>query len=269
MTNYFPEDHSYYLKKELIQRIKRRPHYSLRAFARDLEISPSTLSNFLRGEKKLSSLRITELSQKLKLPKDHAEHWLDLIDWKFSRTDVLKKKAELRIQSRLMKTKKFLDLESFKVISSWEAFAVLELLSFAESFSIYELANKLNMSVNAVTALIETLNKLNLIRWDHNRWRPEEEETFVGENISSEALRQYHRQVLQKAVDSIDTQKIEQRELRSTVFSMKREDLPQLKAEMNQMWIELLGKYAYTEEKDSVYCFSMQLFDLLNGENKS
>ena len=266
-NTFYPDDPSYYLKNELIERLRRRPHYSLRAFARDLSISPSTLSEFMRGRTKVSIARIKEISKKINLSEDHTRHWIDLIHCRYSRTLEEKKSAEVNIQLRRKKSKKYLDLISYNLIAGWESFALLELLGLDKKYNSSDLEQKLDISSDQLNKLIENLNRLNLIRWESDRWLPQDEDTFVGEDIKSEALRKYHKSVLKKAFQAIDAQSLDRRELRSTVFGLRKKDLPKIKAELNEMWVQLISKYTYVDQKDSVYCFSMQLFDLLkDGE---
>lgn len=52
------------LENELIQRKTDNSRYSLRAFARDLEISPGFLSHLIKGEKSLSPDKASGLSKK-------------------------------------------------------------------------------------------------------------------------------------------------------------------------------------------------------------
>lgn len=266
MIEFYPQDPRYYLQNELMERLKRRPHYSLRAFARDLEVSVSALSGFLNHQTQFSSQRIQDFSKKLKLPAEHSEHWLDLIDWKFSKSQAIRKKANLRIQDRIKASKKYIDLDSFQFMAKWEAFALLELLSFERKHSEDELIEYLGLKKSQLQSLLKTLLRLNLIYWHEDHWKPVEEDSFVGNDVPSKAVRNFHGQILKKAMKALEEQGLQKREFRSTVFSFKKKDLPQLKRDLNRFWMDQIGKYATPGKNDAVYCFSMQLFDLLNGE---
>jgi len=269
MIEFFPQDCRYYLQNELMERVKRRPHYSLRAFARDLEVSPAALSGFLNGQIQLSAPRISDISKKIKLTAVHMAHWLDLIEANSGKTTKAKREAQLRIQQRTIKSKKYIDPDSFELISRWEALALLELLGFEKKFSTEEMASYLGLKKTQLASLLKTLLRLNLISWDTDRWRPQDEDSFVGTDVPSEAIRHFHGQILKKAGQALTKQSLEKRSFRSTVFSMRKKDLPQLKKDLNQFWIDQIGKYAMPTKNDSVYCFSMQLFDLLEEEIKN
>ncbi|MNL26258.1 hypothetical protein D3C87_1477750 [compost metagenome] len=269
MIEFYPLDCRYYLQNELMERVKRRPHYSLRAFARDLEVSPAALSGFLNGRIQLSTARVSEISKKMKLSLSHVSHWLDLIEAKSGKTAKAKREAELRIQQRISKSKKYIDPDLFEMISRWEALALLELLGFEKRFSTDEMASYLGLKKTQVGTLLKTLLRLNLIYWNTDRWSPLEEDSFVGNDIPSEAIRHFHGQILKKAAKALKEQTLDQREFRSTIFSMRKKDLPQLKRDLNQFWIDQIAKYAMPNKNDAVYCFSTQLFDLLEEDIKN
>ena len=56
------------LKTEFVQRRGRNPHYSLRAFARDLGTDHSSLSQILRSRRRLSPQTIRRFGGRLRLP---------------------------------------------------------------------------------------------------------------------------------------------------------------------------------------------------------
>ena len=58
------------LLNELRRRQSTNPMYSLRAFARALDMDPSTLSKILRGKRDLSMRKAFDLTLRLQLPAD-------------------------------------------------------------------------------------------------------------------------------------------------------------------------------------------------------
>ena len=76
----YPRDPRQYLKAELELRQQRRPQYSLRAFARDLNMSPSTLSDFFHGKLGLSKDRVRHIGTKLNLTDMQQSHFNDLLE---------------------------------------------------------------------------------------------------------------------------------------------------------------------------------------------
>ena len=54
-----------YLQNELLKRCEKNPHYSLRSFAKSLEISPSALSAILNKKRNLTDKTAKRLALKL------------------------------------------------------------------------------------------------------------------------------------------------------------------------------------------------------------
>lgn len=61
------------------ERKARNSRYSLRSFARDLELAPGTLSAILNGKRALTKEKAKELSNALKLPKSEETHFLNAV----------------------------------------------------------------------------------------------------------------------------------------------------------------------------------------------
>lgn len=68
-----------YLKSEFENRIEKNSKYSLRAFARDLMVSPQFLSHILSGKKHISVSTAVQISEKLNHSVIEASMFLDLI----------------------------------------------------------------------------------------------------------------------------------------------------------------------------------------------
>ena len=97
----FADDPIVYLSAELQSRRARRANYSLRAFARDLHLSPSTVSEILSGKVGLSPMKSRLVAKLLKLPSPHDEHFCDLISAKHARSDIERRSAQKRATNRL------------------------------------------------------------------------------------------------------------------------------------------------------------------------
>ncbi len=117
---------SQFLQWELGKRQQKNPSYSLRAFARDLDISPSTLSCILREKQNISKQLESQLRQKLqttaKYTIENAEEEVGLpANWQqLDRTSVtffLKQETALRLIDLI----KRITYESVDHYSSWES----------------------------------------------------------------------------------------------------------------------------------------------------
>ncbi|MBC7692320.1 MAG: helix-turn-helix transcriptional regulator [Methylotenera sp.] len=67
------------IRDELLARKQKNSSYSLRAFARDLEIDPSAISRILKGKQTLSLLICLKVIRKLKLSEDESCRFLNAV----------------------------------------------------------------------------------------------------------------------------------------------------------------------------------------------
>ncbi|MBO9666790.1 MAG: DUF4423 domain-containing protein [Bdellovibrio sp.] len=94
--------HNYreFILRELERRQKRNPSYSLRAFARDLEMPSSRLSEILNRKMGLSEARAMALAEKLNLEASEKEFFIDLALSEHARSAVMKDMALRRVKAR-------------------------------------------------------------------------------------------------------------------------------------------------------------------------
>ncbi|RYZ86408.1 MAG: TIGR02147 family protein, partial [Proteobacteria bacterium] len=121
-------DYRKYLKDQLGLKALANPQYSLRAFARDLEISPQVLSSVLSGKKNISSEVALELAQRLKLSDEERSYFYDLVELSQAKTQNLREIIQYRL-SRYEENKSYRTIQEdvFKIIADWHHAAILEL----------------------------------------------------------------------------------------------------------------------------------------------
>jgi hypothetical protein len=88
-----------FLSSELSRRKQRNDSYSARAFARDLGLSPSRLSEVLSGEHGLSELSADRIAIRLKLKPIVRKFWKDLILASNSRNKQVRDLAAERVKA--------------------------------------------------------------------------------------------------------------------------------------------------------------------------
>jgi uncharacterized protein (TIGR02147 family) len=273
MSFQFVTDHRDYLKQALRHRVERRPLYSQRAFARDLGLSPSSLGDYLKGNMRLSPARVMQVSKKIGLTAEQTQHWIDLLEEKFSKTVEKKNIAQLRVKSRLQAQNHSLSVDQFKVISEWFHFAFLELIDMnRKKYSDTKTAAAaLGLPVKTLKVAIKRLLDLGFLSVDDDGYFSVDPSTRLGDSIPSEAIRQYHSEILKKASKAIDTQDMSRRFNSSTIVALPKKDVERIMIDLKTLAVQYLNPYAANEgQRDSLYCLSLQFFDLLHssGEKK-
>src|SRR5690242_10123333 len=91
-------DYRSFLKDELERRMGINAGYSLRAFARDLKMSPQNLSSLLKGKKGISAEAAATMADRLEMNPQEASYFLDLVSLAHARNPQARKIAEFRVQ---------------------------------------------------------------------------------------------------------------------------------------------------------------------------
>lgn len=268
MSFQFVDDHRGYIQRELQFRLQRRPLYSQRALARDLEISPSTLTDFLKGRLALSSGRISQICKKMGLSNEQKQHWIDLTTYKFSQNSMKKKESYIKIQARMATEKNAISLEEFKVISQWVHFAFLELIEMnSKKYSnLKTAALALAITLPELKDSVRRLLELRLLRQNSDGEYSVDQSTHVGNGAPSEAIRAFHSQILHKAMTALDQQPMAERFNSSIFVGLPKTKIPEVIESLKSLSHQALEPHLLANtgvEKESLYCLSLQFFNLI------
>ena len=150
------------IQREFASRQGRNAKYSLRAFARDLDLPAPKLSQILKGTCGLSAERGESVAKRLGLTPGEKRLFICCLEANFSRNPAKRKKAQARLAIQAAQIA--LDLEQFKLVADWHHLALLE--TFKLSLPSQEpkvLAQVLNIDEARVNEALIRLEKLELI----------------------------------------------------------------------------------------------------------
>lgn len=261
--DYFPTTVAQYMAFELTARKKRSPHYSMRAFARDLNLSPSTVSDLMKHKLGLSPARAKEVAKKLKLGDTHAEHFVILMEASFSRSAEKKKKSLHAANELAQRASSQMKLDEFAIIAEWYHLAILEFLSLSSYYHQAKTLSKvLGISTLKVNKALKRLTCVGLIDLTEKPWKVLSPQTNVQSLDSVAAIQHFLRQIQKKSIQSLSRVGPEKRMGHATLFSMPRKDFPEFKKEFQKLLKQLIHKYHFKENKDTVYVLASQVFAL-------
>jgi uncharacterized protein (TIGR02147 family) len=255
------------LREELATRCQVNARYSLRAFARDLAIAPSRLSEILNGKQGLSRPAAAKMAIKLGYSESETELFCDLVASQHSRSKSDREVAQIRLKKHQNDAQTLrIKADTFQLISEWYHLAILELTNLSSFNSAPEwIARALGISEPEVVQALARLERLGFIEQKNGTILPVENRTSTPGGIDSESIKKFHRQILQKAINAIVMQPLDQRELSAFIISISLKQLPAAKEKIRGFWREFCTEMDKSREKDSVYCLSMQFFNLMEG----
>lgn len=252
-----------FLADELQRRVKTNARYSLRSFARTLRLSPGALSEILRGRRDVSLKAIPYIAQSIGLNAAEAKHLLYLAQ---------KAKAEKegvgKINQTPPSTQKFLSEDLFNLIAEWHHFAILNLLDCDEfEWRASWFAQRLGLTKLQAQIAMDLLLRMGLVVKERGKYRGAMERLHSSSEIPSQAIRSYHRQILEKALAALETQGLNERDFSGCGFAIDPTHLSALKKDISEFQDRLVAKYS-RGCKSEVYFLEMALFRLTMGRFK-
>lgn len=262
-TGYF--DYRDLLKQELIQRQEKNAHYSMRAFARDLEVDPGQLSNVIQGKKNISLVNAAKLARKLTDHPVRAQLFYHSVEFSLAKSDVIKDDLKKKIQ-RLSSLKPERDVniedEEFETISQWYHLPLIQ-LGLKQTIGAKDASAYLGIGLGEAKQALERLARLGFMEKSGQLFRRLKSLTSTTD-IPSLAIRQFHLQMMEKARQALFRQPIQKRYFSSVTLRVPQSRIDEYKKiidEAEDRLVELSKKYE-NEKSNEVYHFSSQLFSL-------
>jgi len=159
-------------------------------------------------------------------------------------------------------------LEAAEAISFWQHFAILAVLEIKD-FRATErsISERLNIPFGIVLECLDRLEKLGLLRRSKIGWMLTGENMSTPTDIPSAILREGHRQYIQKALESLENDPVEVRDITGTTMAVSKARLPQAK-KMIQDFRRKLSAYLEDGTRDAVYRVNVQLFPISQEKKK-
>lgn len=234
------------LISELEKRKERNSAYSLRAFSRQLKLSPAQLSKIISGKKPLTPKTAAKIADALAFtPLERAA---------FVESTVSDINEESSVNPREIRE------EEFHLIADWYHFAILSLSELKHHKSDPRwIASQLGIKVSEASDAVFRLQKLNVIEVRNGKMRQVMKPLKTATDIPSAAIRLHHFQNFEQAKRKLEETAVEEREYTSITMAISRKKIPQAKKMMTQ-FKRKLSTLLENGEKDAVYTLSLQLF---------
>jgi hypothetical protein len=235
------------LEHGLLEKKARNERYSLRAFARDLDISPTSLSLFMQGKRGLAPAAAERVRERLSALFPHRD------------LSGIQAPAAGEVAAEYTP----LDLDKVAVISDWYHFAILSLLELDDFVATpARIARRLNLPQSTATAALERLARLDLTAVDrHGRLRATGKSFSTPDQVSHMALRRPHYQCLELAKESLDNDPIEKRNFSAMTMAIDPDRLDEARRRVKR-FNRALCAYLEGGKKTEVYRLCVQLFPL-------
>ncbi len=234
------------LQEELASRQRVNPSYSIRAFARSLDMHHASVSAILRGERSIPSTQLDRIAANLGL--SPAERVL-------MHQSAHPKKTEKR---RLLEEERH-----FRIIAEWEHTAILSLMDL----KVFKpnakwIGRRLGITTDRAATCLETLLREGLIKNCPDGSLKKDDQSFrTTDGVTSRALKKFHIEALEMGLKKLASIDYDDRENGAVTFALNKKRLPQLRS-MLRSFRRRFMETAEQGELDEVYQLCFQLYPL-------
>jgi uncharacterized protein (TIGR02147 family) len=245
------------LKTELAKRCQKNPSYSLRSFAKSLELSPAFISKLLNGDRPFTAKTIDLLAEKLPLNPKQVSFY----------------KSRLKNKKQALEAKEIgyrqIGLDQFQLISDWYHFAIMELVT-VEHFNPAPawIAKELGISVHQATDGMERLLRLGYLKKGSKGQilLVEKNNTIIGPEIAGPATQNQQVQILELAIQALTETPIRNRSQTASTMAIPSDRLDEAKEIITDFRRRLASLMQRPGKRDSVYQLSVSFFPLTKNK---
>ena len=266
------DDYRAYLRSELSERKRRNGAYSMRAFARGLGITQSAVSQILARKKNLSPARALNLAGKLNLDPRETEYFCLLVQLEGARDPLLRER--LLGQAHTLNPRRApheLSVDLFRSIASWYHLVIRNLTEVdGFEFTPANIARTLGISPLEAEVAIDRLERLELIEKDPTTGRYSRTQGYsvIQSSVPNGALREFHTQMLEKARESLEQQRPQERVTGSETFAFSPEHMDAARQLTEDYFQKMKTLQSRPGRRTHVYHLGVQFFTTTPGERK-
>jgi len=258
--------------KDMVEYLRERGQFSNRKFAEKVGFKSSAhFRMILAGQRNLTEQSANKIAKGLLLGAADTKFFKALVEFCQAKDS----RAEESAYERILNFKKFREIkktsaEEYEYFSHWYTVALLEGLGTSwRKKSVPDMARSLGITEAKLRDSLDLLKRLGLVEQDpKGGWRRLHDSFETPIETKSLFLRSFHRQMIGKALSSVDEVAPEERHLLGMTIALSQESYE----ELNRKIFELIREFNvnHSEERNvkSVYQMLFQVFPLLPVEEE-
>ncbi|RYZ93636.1 MAG: TIGR02147 family protein [Proteobacteria bacterium] len=254
------EDFRKFLKVELDHRRDKNARYSLRAFARDVGVSQSRISEILAGAP-MSVASAQKVANGLKLSSADRDFFVDLVRSEVERFGCVREIAAERLQAQRL-ARQFVPSHE-TMLKDWYSLPLIEFITLPVAPSLSAISRSLATSVQLLERKMENLIREGFLLEDSVGHYTKRADFMKFESpVPSGLIRGFHKKFVALALGSIEGQAIKDRKVLTSVFQVRKVDFALARRDLENFNNDFVRKYSSGAEQDDVVCLTVQLFKL-------
>lgn len=262
MDIYRFSDYREILREELLRRSQQNPRYSQGAFARDIFLTPSRLSEVLNGKQGISVKVAHDIARSLRFDDKQTAFFGDLVESQHGRSRLARESASARLERYRHSSTQALPTEHLeRLLSKWYYLATLELTKIQGfMLSVETLAETLRLEGHEANDAIDTLTQLELLREVEGRFVATPVPNGAHGRLNQTSVSKFHAQMIDLSLRrrySAEAQKV-----LNYLMAVDAEKLPELVNHLVESVEYVVGRADDAKNKSSLYGLTVALFPI-------
>lgn len=223
------------LNKKFMEMKARNPSFSLRAYAKRLEVQSSPLSEILKGKRRVSRSMAEKFATKLMLDPTETMYLLKDFPAVQKRNSYAKEKKSQDMEMTR------LNAEQFNLISDWVHYAILNLITTKDFISDPKwIAERLAVKKEKVDECLTRLFKLELIkRNDEGHFVRTKSNLNTSDDVVSLSVKKAHLIDMDMAKEKLLQCDVSQRDFTSITIPFDQSLMPEVKQMIRKLQSEI------------------------------
>jgi uncharacterized protein (TIGR02147 family) len=245
--------------------------FSYRAFSQKAGFkSPVFIKLVIDGKANLSRQSAEQLGRAMELDEEELIYFCMLVDFNQARKDDKKRDLFFKLQKYTSRLKiQVVDEDRYAYYEKWYFSALRELVTFAPWGDDYALLGSClepALGKREVKKALTLLEEKGFIKKNsQGKYVQTSKNISTGSDVSSLAVRNYHKIMGHKAVESVDETAREERDFSGLTMGVSEQCLSVLKEELSAFRQRVRQIVADDNEAERVYRLNLQLFPLSNN----
>lgn len=261
------------LQKFFLAKKRKNPSFSLRAVAKKMEVSASYFSEILSGKKRLPLSRVSQVAKTLGMDSVAQDQLTVLLQRELLKLAPGESSSKVLPRKAIQSFDPVPEEKDFSILEKWYHVALLDLVASPQFQTDPQwISQILGITQTAAENSFKTLVRLKYLKEERGQWIKTQKKIRLPTTKSHEAVRNFHKQMIEKALEELEFNISEEafgRRLISgitiTADPMKVDQAKQILAEALHEAAEVLMDGDCTE----VYQLNLQVFPLTKSPTKA
>ncbi|MGZ3742992.1 MAG: TIGR02147 family protein [Pseudobdellovibrionaceae bacterium] len=268
-------DYRSYLSDYFRQAKSSNRHFSYRVFSRNCGFkSPNFLMLVMNGKSRLTSVSVEKVIKGIKLNKEEGKFFRNMVAFNEAKTsDIKRQHAKEMLLSRTFKELHPLSEGQLEYLATWYFPVIRSVIGLESCPQDPEwIASHIRpqLKEDEVKTALTTLESLGLlIKNEKGEYQQASSMVSTPSEVLSIFAAQYHQQMLDRAKESIDRFKREQRHLAGMTVALNQESLDDVKKLVEKFRSEVMTLASRSAGTKDIYQVNLQVFPLFLGDLKT